>query len=147
LIAAVLLLIPRTSHIGALLFLPIIINVAVLTSSVGFRGTWIITLMMCLAAVWLAAWEYDRLKLILFAERIERTRSVPFQFITLPGFFALGGVVMAVLWKLVGLGNFSNYLNIGIILGIAGLIFGILVATHYRFMRVGALENGDDALG
>ena len=43
-IAAVLLLFPRTAHIGALLFLPIIANIAVLTSSVGFKGTKTITL-------------------------------------------------------------------------------------------------------
>ena len=37
--AAVLLLFPRTAHIGALMFLPIIANIAVLTTSVGFVGT------------------------------------------------------------------------------------------------------------
>ena len=39
LIAAILLLFPRTAHLGALLFLPIIANIAVLTTSVGFQGT------------------------------------------------------------------------------------------------------------
>lgn len=48
-IAAILLLIPRTSHLGALLFLPIIVNIAVLTSSVGFAGTWLLTIFMALA--------------------------------------------------------------------------------------------------
>ena len=57
LIAAILLLFPRTAHIGALLFLPIIANIAVLTSSVGFVGTWLITIFMTLAATWLVAWE------------------------------------------------------------------------------------------
>lgn len=47
--AALLLLIPRTSHIGAVMFLPIIANIAVLTASVGFRGTWLVTLLMCSA--------------------------------------------------------------------------------------------------
>src|SRR5688572_13487211 len=61
LIAAVLLLIPRTAHLGALMFLPIIVNIAVLTSSVGFAGTWLITILMSLAAAWLVVWEYDRL--------------------------------------------------------------------------------------
>ena len=61
-IAAVLLLIPRTSHIGALMFLPIVINIAVLTNSVGFKGTWLITIMMSLAALFLVCWEYPRWK-------------------------------------------------------------------------------------
>jgi uncharacterized membrane protein YphA (DoxX/SURF4 family) len=67
-IAAILLLIPRTSHIGALMFLPIIVNIAVLTTSVGFVGTWILTILMSLAGLWLFCWEYDRLKPI-FLER------------------------------------------------------------------------------
>jgi uncharacterized membrane protein YphA (DoxX/SURF4 family) len=38
LVAAILLLFPRTAHLGALVFLPIILNIAVLTNSVGFVG-------------------------------------------------------------------------------------------------------------
>ncbi len=144
--AALLLLFPRTAHIGALMFLPIILNVAVLTTAVGFKGTWILTILMSLAATWLVAWEYDRLKPILFQTRAERTRTIPFQFISIPAFFAVGGAVMAFLWKLIGLGNFSNYLNIGFLLSGIGLVFGLLVAAHYKFMRIGNLETRDDAL-
>jgi len=73
-IAAILLLIPRYSHIGALIFLPIIANIAVLTSSVGFVGTWVITILMSLAGTYLVAWEYDRLKPMIFYNREDRTR-------------------------------------------------------------------------
>src|SRR6478672_4643093 len=73
-IAAVLLLLPRTAHIGTLMFLPIIVNIAALSCSVGFKGTWLLTIFMNLAAVWLTAWEYDRLKPILFYTRSVRTR-------------------------------------------------------------------------
>ncbi|MBC7901266.1 MAG: hypothetical protein H7070_14570 [Saprospiraceae bacterium] len=138
-ISAVLLLIPRTSHIGALMFLPIIINIAVLTTSVGFAGTWILTIFMSLAGLWLAAWEYDRLKSIIIYSRRERSEPLPFQFVLIPIFFALGGAVMTILWWLIGLGNFPNYLKIGGILTLGGAIFGIVVAVHYRFMPVGHL--------
>jgi hypothetical protein len=141
LIAALLLLFPRTAHIGALMFLPIIANIAVLTTSVGFVGTWLITILMCLAAAWLVAWEYDRLKTIVFYQRSERTRAVRFQFLGIPLFFAIGGVGMALLWKIIGLGNFSNYFNVGLLLAGTGFVFGLAVALHYRFMRVGALED------
>ena len=144
--AAVLLLFPRTAHLGALMFLPIIVNVAVLTTSVGFKGTWILTILMSLAAAWLVAWEFDRLKPILFHKRGERTRAIPLQFITIPIFFASGGVLMAFVWKLIGLGNFPDYFRIGLFLTGLGLVFGIVVALHYRFMRVGALDSRDDAL-
>jgi hypothetical protein len=143
LIAAILLLFPRTANIGALLFLPIIANIAVLTSSVGFVGTWVLTIFMLLAAVWLTTWEYDRLKPIVFFDRAHRAKPFKFQFIAIPLFFALGGVAMAGLWRVIRLGNFSNYLAVGGFLVVIGLVFGIAVAIHYRFMPVGELSNAD----
>lgn len=139
-IAALLLLFPRTAHIGALMFLPIIANIAVLTTSVGFKGTWLITILMCLAAAYLVAWEYDRLKPILFYPREEKPRKFRYQTILIPAFFAVGGVAMAVLWWLIGLGNFSNYFRVGIVLTLVGFIFGLIMAVHYRFMPVGHLS-------
>jgi hypothetical protein len=129
-----------------MMFLPIIANIAVLTTSVGFVGTWLLTILMTLAATWLVAWEYDRLKPILFYGRGDRTRGLPYQFVTIPLFFASGGIVMAFLWKLIRLGNFPSYLNVGVILTLIGLVFGIVVATHYKFMRVGNLETEGDGL-
>ncbi len=144
-IAAILLLIPRTSHIGALMFFPIIVNIAVLTASVGFVGTWVITLFMALASTFLVAWEYDRLKPIIFSTREEKPRKFSYQFLKIPGFFALGGAVMGVLWWLMGLGNFANYLRISALLVAVGFGFGLVVALHYRFMPVGHLCNKDSS--
>lgn len=144
--AALLLLFPRTAHLGALMFLPIIANVAVLTTSVGFKGTWLVTILMCLAATWLVAWDYDRLKPILFHKRPQRTQALPLHFISIPLFFAAGGIVMAFLWWSIRLGNFSNYFNIGVGLTVIGFVFGLVVATHYKFMRVGPLEADESTL-
>lgn len=63
-IIAILLLIPRTSLLGALMYFPIIINICVLTYATRFEGTRIIT-MMVLASLFLLIWDYDRLKHIL----------------------------------------------------------------------------------
>jgi hypothetical protein len=146
LIAAFLLLIPRTAHLGALMFLAIIANIAVLTISVGFKGTWIVTLLMTLAAAWLVTWEYDRIKVLILQGRGQATRRLPLQFVMLPAIFAAGGVLMAMTWWLMKLGNLSNYFYAGLALSAAGLIFGVIVALHYRFMRVGGLDDPNEGL-
>src|SRR5215813_13508593 len=61
LIAALLLLIPRTALTGAILYFPIILNIFVLTHATRFDGTRIVTLML-LANLFLLVWDYDRLK-------------------------------------------------------------------------------------
>jgi uncharacterized membrane protein YphA (DoxX/SURF4 family) len=61
---AILLLIPRTSLLGALMYFPIIVNICVLTYATRFDGTRLVT-MMVLASLFLLIWDYDRLKHIL----------------------------------------------------------------------------------
>jgi hypothetical protein len=61
LIIAILLLIPKTSLLGALGYFTMIINITVLTYATRFDGTRIIT-MMLLASLFLLVWDYDRLK-------------------------------------------------------------------------------------
>ena len=61
-IASLLLLVPRTAMLGALMFLPIIANIFVITVSYGFVGTPFITGPMLLAALWLVAWDWQRLR-------------------------------------------------------------------------------------
>lgn len=60
--AAVLLVIPRTATIGALMFFPLILNIFVITVSLHFQGTPVITGLMLLANVYLLCWDYDKLK-------------------------------------------------------------------------------------
>jgi len=145
-IAALLLLIPRTAHIGALLFLPIVVNIAVLTTSVGFAGTWVITILMCLAATYLVAWEYDRLKPVLFYNRREKPQMLGAKVLVVPALFTVGGAVMGVLWWSIRLGNLSNYLLVGIGLTAIGFVFGLVVVLHYRFMPVGHLAKENERL-
>lgn len=144
LIAAILLIFPRTAHFGALMFFPIILNIAVLTTAVGFKGTWLVTIFMTLAATYLVAWDYDRLKPILFDKRTEKAAFMKNEFVWLPILFGFGGILLAVIAWLIGLGNASNYFNIGVFMTVAGLIFGFFVTLHHRFMKVGALEKSGE---
>ncbi len=68
-LAGLILLWPRTATLGALIYLPIIANIFVITATLGFRGTWLVTGLMTLATVYLLAWDYHRLRALLpFAE-------------------------------------------------------------------------------
>jgi len=64
LITALLLLIPRTALLGALLYFPTILNICVLAYATRFEGTRITTLML-LANLYLLCWDYERIKYIL----------------------------------------------------------------------------------
>lgn len=62
--AALLLLIPRTTLLGAMVYFPIILNICVLTYATRFEGTRIATLML-MANLFLLCWDYGRLKQLL----------------------------------------------------------------------------------
>lgn len=59
--AAVLLLVPATATLGALLFLPIGVSVFLITWGVGFQGTVWVTGGMLLSVTYLLCWDGDRL--------------------------------------------------------------------------------------
>jgi hypothetical protein len=62
--AALLLLIPRTTLLGAIIYFPIILNICALTYATRFEGARIATLML-LANVFLLCWDYAPLKYVL----------------------------------------------------------------------------------
>jgi uncharacterized membrane protein YphA (DoxX/SURF4 family) len=63
-ITAILLLIPRTALLGAILYFPTILNICILAYATRFEGTRITTLML-LASMYLLCWDYERIKYIL----------------------------------------------------------------------------------
>jgi hypothetical protein len=64
-IAGMLMLIPRTAALGAVLFTPVIASIFVITLSFDFRGTPVVTGMMLLATLYLLAWDWHRLRPLL----------------------------------------------------------------------------------
>ena len=74
LVIALLLLIPRTALLGALMYFPIILNICVLAYAVRFEGTRIATLMV-LANLYLLWWDYDRIKYILPFKQVREDSS------------------------------------------------------------------------
>jgi len=64
LMAGILLLIPKTSFLGALLYFPIIFNIFVIVISMHFTGTPFIVGLMLLANIYLLIWDYKKIKSI-----------------------------------------------------------------------------------
>ena len=64
LLTALLLVIPRTSFLGALLYLPIIINIFIIVVAMNFTGTPYIAGAMLLANLYLLFWDLKKTKRI-----------------------------------------------------------------------------------
>jgi hypothetical protein len=62
--AAALLLAPRTATLGALVYLPIVVNIFAITVAIGpaFAGTRVVTGLMLLGDLHLLCWDWDRWK-------------------------------------------------------------------------------------
>ncbi len=63
-LAAILLLIPRTVTIGAFIYLPIILNICILSWSVRFDGSFVSAPLMLCAVLYLICWDYHTFKYI-----------------------------------------------------------------------------------
>ncbi len=70
--AALLLLIPRTSTLGAVLYFPLILNICILSLAVGFDGSLLSSPLMVLANLYLLCWDYDKLKFILPFKHVDQ---------------------------------------------------------------------------
>lgn len=64
-VASILLLIPRTVTLGALIYFPIILNIFILSYAVRFDGSLLTAPLMTLSCFFLLCWNYDRLKFLL----------------------------------------------------------------------------------
>ena len=62
--AAILLLIPRTATLGAVIYFPIILNICILTFAVRFDGSLLTSPLMVLANLYLLCWDYHKFKFI-----------------------------------------------------------------------------------
>ena len=71
-LASILLLIPRTTMLGAVMFFPIMLNIFVITWSLRFHGTVVVTSLILLANIYLLLWHWPTLKVLFSGERTLR---------------------------------------------------------------------------
>jgi hypothetical protein len=92
-VAAVLLLIPSLAHLGAMMFFPILVNIVVITVSMEFKGTPVVTVLMLVANLLLLAWDWHRWRSLLTTTRSPIPTPDPLPLSTLERFgFAAGAI-------------------------------------------------------
>ena len=64
-LAGVMLLMPLTTTLGAVVYFPIILCIFLINIAVGFSGTYVVTGLMMLGTLYLLCWDYDRWKSLL----------------------------------------------------------------------------------
>jgi hypothetical protein len=120
-----LLLTQRFAKLGAILFLPIITSVFVITVSYDFHGTPFITGLMLLSTLFLIYWDWDSLKVLLNlpADYLDKKRLENDSIWVLLGFTFLLVTVVSKLF-ISGANIFFCFLAL-FILGIIGLVIGL----------------------
>jgi uncharacterized membrane protein YphA (DoxX/SURF4 family) len=92
-LAAMLLLIPRTALLGAILYFPIILNICILSLAVRFEGSLLTSPLMVLANLYLLCWDYDKLKYLFLKSAKPEVLNNKF-----PALFFAGAIpIMAIL--------------------------------------------------
>ena len=134
-IAAVLLLVPRTATLGAVLYFPIILNIFVVTAAIGFQGTWAITGLMLLACTYLLCWDYDRFKALLPTRRPRSGRFGTREYGVQATAGALAGLIGFGILLLGNLGNArAETLPFFVVMVGGGAVLGLAAAWHLRRM-------------
>ncbi len=108
--AGVFLLIPGTVLLGALIYLPIILNIWILSFAGRFEGSFVTSPLMVMANLYILALNYDKLKYILPFNRYSREASLlrPKKYETKFPFLFFTGVV-SIMGFTVFLAHFGDY--------------------------------------
>lgn len=97
LIAGFFLLTQRWSTLGAVLFLPVILNIFVITISMDFHGTPFVTGSMLFANLLLLAWDYQKLQVLALPNRtISKNLYLPDDQLNTPRYWESLGVLLLI---------------------------------------------------
>jgi hypothetical protein len=136
-VAGGLLLVPRTATVGALVYLPIIVNIFAITVALGpaFSGTRVVAGAMMTANVYLLCWDWDRWKHVLPPATLAKARHgdlIPALGLTFAAGVGFLGVTAAHLARLrdQSLAKPLSMVAVGALLGLT-----TLVATYRRARR------------
>ena len=103
-LAGILLLFSRTVFIGALLYLPIIVNIWILSFALRFEGTFVTAPLMVMANLFILLWHCDKLKYLLpkkqeassMKQALSFSRRFPVKFFLFVLLFVTGTITYAI---------------------------------------------------
>ena len=130
-VAGILLLIPRAHHLGALLFVPIMTNIFVITVSLGFKGTWVVTALMLLAVLYLCFWDYDRFRPLFTRSPLDELPVRSLDVLEKVGFTLFGVSILSFFLTTRGLHS-TAWVPVWLAIGM-----GSAIGTLIRFVWVG----------
>lgn len=131
-LAAILLLFPRTATLGTAIFFPIVLNIVLITIFVDFQGTWMITSLMLLANLYLICWDYDKFKAILPLAPLEKKPFIWRKYLLFIFLGTIGGALAFLFFA--GITTYFYKLGVWGAVGgaCAGAIVGLVNARHLQ---------------
>ncbi len=133
--AGFLLMTQRYAKLGALMFLPIIANVFVITVSYDFRGTPFITGLMLLANILLVLWDWDEIKILFNLTPVMENRNAWMN----DKVWEITGLALFIFdacYRFFTVGyNIFLWFGICALIGLAGLIVGLRRRKNYAMVN------------
>jgi hypothetical protein len=148
-IAGALLMTQRFATIGALVFLPVIMNVWMITHSINFgMGTPVITTLMLLGTIILVTWDYRKWAILFHRDHLinlDLTKEPEDTFMTDP-VWAITGIIFILLTILPWILSFKLFfawIALMLAVGIAALIF---VMIRWRKKLTKTVDQTEEAV-
>ena len=122
--------------LGALIYFVLILNIFLITFSVGFAGTPAVTFLMLLATVYLLFWDWHRLWPILSEQKIEVKSSITEHSLIKHPLWAIVGLIIfltTVGFQLYFYGNIIAWFSACFLEGLVGFILYFILARRKNF--------------
>lgn len=130
-IAALLLMTQRFATLGAVFFFFIVSNIWIITISLHFSGTWVITSLMLIAVLMLLLWDFHKLKIIFYPDNFS-IHSVTPNYPTYNNIWILTGFLLFI-WSIAGiflLDSFESSRMLFSAIWLAAILIIILAAFY-----------------
>jgi hypothetical protein len=137
LLVAMLLLVPATATLGALAYFAIVLNIFIITISLPFSGTPVVTCLMLLGSLWLIWWDYEKWRMLIPSFQLPGRLSIR-EALTGTAWGALAATALFVLLAVFKISGFAALGWTGLLMFFAGGgVLGLIGAFHFGYTSPG----------